>query len=139
MFAATGKGVHGAVTEYRHGLQASIRAEIEHNVSRTAWLFQWSDFNGDLAYYHILLSVADRSEALRADKGWDNVTNLEAEETPFDLSAQTLSARQIPNGSIIQVTTGSVSLTTRTHQYAKPKPALMPRNSPTSYMMVDIR
>ena len=120
MFAATGKGVHGAITEYRHGLQAGIRAEIEHDISRTAWLFHWSDFHGDVAYYHILLSVADRSEALQADKGWDNITNLAAEDAPFDLAAQTLNARQIPNGSIIQVTTGSVSLTTQTHQYANP-------------------
>ncbi|KAJ2902583.1 putative fun12-general translation factor eif2 like-protein [Zalerion maritima] len=106
LFAATGRGVHGAITEYRHGLKAIIGAEIDHDLSHRAWFFQFGNI------YHILISVANKSDALGLDAKWDNVGYLSEDEAPYDLLSQTIEARQMTSGLIVQVTATSVTLVT---------------------------
>lgn len=114
MFAATGNGAHGAITEYRFGLQASIGADIEVDLSKKAWLFH---IEGE-AVYNILVSLVNRSDVLVADEGWENVKLAAPEDVFFDLNSETLDARKI-GSSIVQVSMSSIVIIAHNQRYAK--------------------
>lgn len=86
-----------------------------HDLSHSAWYFYLEDHDGSRVY-HILVSVANRSDALVLDAKWENVSYLMEEDCHYDLSAPTLDARQTAAGLIVQVTTATITLITPTQQ-----------------------
>ncbi len=100
----SGKGVRGAVTEYRHGIQAHIGLELDYSASiRKCWAFptRLSEPSHEL---HVLLSMSDRSAVLYLSDDMREVMETDIAAAPYDLSSRTIEAKQISDNMVVQIT-----------------------------------
>ncbi len=103
VFVASGRGMAGAVTEYRYGFQANIALDVDYKVPiREAWVFpaHLSSPNHGL---HVLLSLPDRSATLYLSENLSQVEDLDSEAVEYDLTSRTIAAAQSPGHIIVQV------------------------------------
>jgi hypothetical protein len=93
IFTCAGKGVKGIVTEFRHGLQATIGLEVTFDAQITdVWVMSSnSDSHADGGYL-FLLSLGDRSVVLHLLSDASEMFELGPESTQFELSSRTLVA-----------------------------------------------
>lgn len=109
IFSCGGKGVKGAITEFRHGLEAIVDIEMDYEVPITqAWvLYPQSDNYEDSETLMILMTVADGSALLRLTNFNMDAENVEQNSTPFNLGARTIAAG-LQGSSMVQVTEQSI-------------------------------
>ena len=112
IFATTGRGLKGTVAEYRYGLQADIGLDLEYGLPiRRGWLLP-ADFDSDDDDYHVLLSMPDRTSALRLGESMSQVDEVDPETVAYDLSSRTLLAAKISTCMVVQVTENGIVLIT---------------------------
>jgi hypothetical protein len=99
----------GAITEFRYGLEASIGLKMDYDISITdVWvLYPDSSVPEDYGASFFLMSIGDRSAALRLSADAIDVHELEEESTDFDLNFRTIAAA-MQDDTIIQVTEKSI-------------------------------
>lgn len=109
IFSCGGKGMKGAITEFRHGLEASIGLEMDYDISITdAWVLYPDPENiDDYGVSFFLMAVEDRSAVLRLAADAADVRELDQDSTVFDLGFRTITAR-MQGRSMIQVTEKSI-------------------------------
>lgn len=107
IFAITGKGGYGAITELRNGFEAKIGLEMEyHTPIMNAWmfppgLFDKPDIQARASF--ILLSFGDRSSVLHISDDATRVEELSDEFMDLDVESRTITAGSQGNCGI-QVT-----------------------------------
>ena len=110
IFACVGKGIKGAITEFRYGLEASLGLEMDYDAPIiSAWTFlstihQDDGDDGSL----FLLSIGDSSALLRLSSDATDVSELDESSTKLDLSHRTIVAT-VQGHYLVQVTERSVT------------------------------
>jgi len=109
IFSCGGKGLGGAITEFRHGLEASIGLEMDYDIPiMDVWvLYPESDNVDDYGASFFLMAVEDRSAVLRLSADAADVRELDQDATGFDLNFRTVAAT-MQGSTIIQVTEKSI-------------------------------
>ncbi|KAK4450700.1 mono-functional DNA-alkylating methyl methanesulfonate N-term-domain-containing protein [Podospora aff. communis PSN243] len=109
VFATSGHGEKGSITEYRYGLKAAIGLDVDYKTEvKQAWLLPWRNGLGEKGY-HVLLSMPDSSAVLSFPEDLSSVQEDEAENLPYDFSSPTL-AVSYSKDFIVQVTAEFVVL-----------------------------
>ncbi|KAK1779117.1 mono-functional DNA-alkylating methyl methanesulfonate N-term-domain-containing protein [Copromyces sp. CBS 386.78] len=107
IFAASGHGLTGCITEYRHGLKADIGLELEIGDGvKQAWLLNFSNTHGR---YDLLWTTPIHSQVRELPEDFSDLTDPEPDQVLYDLSSPTLAVTQV-NGVTVQVTTASITL-----------------------------
>jgi hypothetical protein len=114
VFACTGRGDHGAITELRYGIQARIQGSAEyHSGVRRLWVLPDSSGEG----YFLLSSLPDKSNLcfLTPSGDWEEASEfglLEMDETTLAAGAVgALSVQVTPSAIIIaQLKEGNLAL-----------------------------
>ena len=103
VFGTSGRGVTGAVTEFRYGLRADIGFEVDYQSPvKQSWIFATRTDTFDIEY-RVLISLVDRSElCMSSDLAQFNVHDDSVQL--YDLKSRTLAAAQLSEDVILQVT-----------------------------------
>lgn len=115
VFACTGRGDHGAITELRYGIQARIQGSAEyHSGVRRLWVLPDSSGKG----YFLLSSLPDRSSLcfLTPSGDWEEVSEfglLEMDKTTLAAGAVGALSVQVTPSTIIIARLKEESLTLR--------------------------
>jgi hypothetical protein len=113
VFAITGNGGHGAITEFRNGLEAKIGLEMEyHTPVMQAWMFPPGLFDKPdtpTQASSILLSLGDRSSVLHISEDASQVEEIMDDWTDLDMQFRTITAGKSGNYGI-QVTEKSIKM-----------------------------
>ncbi|KAK3368990.1 mono-functional DNA-alkylating methyl methanesulfonate N-term-domain-containing protein [Lasiosphaeria ovina] len=109
VFATSGRGKKGTVTEYRNGLRANIGLDLEYGAGvKEVWLFP-SSHSGAPQDHHLLLSMPDCSIILNLSEDFAQASELEPGSTPYDLSSPTLAVSHSDHFTV-QITKQSIVL-----------------------------
>ncbi|KAL3428379.1 thermotolerance protein [Phlyctema vagabunda] len=115
VFACSGTGVKGAITEFRHGLEASVGTIIPYDDPiMNAWIISpalGSPDNNEGSLF--LLSLADRSALIRLSADASSVEAIDQDATHFDLQNRTIAAK-LHGDFVIQVTEQSIIISRET-------------------------
>ncbi|KAL2754575.1 hypothetical protein ACRALDRAFT_2043524 [Sodiomyces alcalophilus JCM 7366] len=122
LFAISGKGIQGSITELRRGLAANVGWEIPYGSPiKQAWIFE-ADLPDVGSGYYVLLALPDSSDVLHVSRDSLEADRPDPEIVQFDLASRTLAAAQFLDQGIVQVTETSITLITATqsvrHRYA---------------------
>ncbi|KAI0132776.1 thermotolerance protein [Xylariales sp. AK1849] len=117
IFACSGRGKTGSIAEYRHGLEAKVALELECGLPiRQCWAMPCPGNSGKKAEdkeTHLLLALPNESLVLHVTGNLSQATVKGQEDVPYDLASSTLATQELDD-TIIQVTTGSVTIITPT-------------------------
>ena len=94
IFCCAGKGASGTITEFRHGLEASVGLEMSYDAQiMDIWVLssEMEDHDGDEGSL-FLLSLGDRSSVLHLSSNAMEIVELEPQATKFDLTSRTIAA-----------------------------------------------
>jgi hypothetical protein len=112
IFACTGKGPKGAITEFRYGLEANLGLEVEYSAPvMRAWelpVMLATDMDDDGSLF--LLSLGNCSALLQLSSDATEIVEVKQAATSLDLGTRTIAASTHKN-NIIQVTEGSIVFT----------------------------
>jgi hypothetical protein len=109
VFACVGKGLRGAITEFRYGLEANIGLEMDYDTPiMHAWALSPAFDSEDEGAYLFLLSMGDRSAVLRLSGDAREIVELDDQSTKLDLRYRTITAAAHAGQNIIQVTERSI-------------------------------
>lgn len=103
VFACTGRGDHGAITELRYGIQARIQGSAEyHSGVRRLWILPDSSRKG----YFLLSSLPYRSSLclLTPSGDWEEASDF----SPLEMNETTLAAGSVGNLFSVQVTPSTI-------------------------------
>ncbi|CAK7268404.1 hypothetical protein SEPCBS57363_003074 [Sporothrix epigloea] len=104
IFGTSGRGVTGAITEFRNGLRADIGLEVDFPTPvKQTWIFAARTDTFDVVYY-VLISLVDRSEALCMSLDLAQFNAHDNRVQSFDLESRTLAAAKLSEDVILQVT-----------------------------------
>lgn len=113
LYACVGKGIKGAVIEFRHGLEASVGVELEH---QTLVIQAWAvsspaEDSTDQEGTGLLLCLGDRTAFLQLSSDAMAFSDVPQEKTRFDLGHRTIAAN-VHEQCKIQVTELSIIIIT---------------------------
>ena len=110
IFAAAGRGRNGSIVEYRHGLRANIGIDFDlGTVVKRCFMLPANVAEPDYGH-HLLLSLPGRSALLRFDPDFSTTYDVDPEESLYDISSPTLTARRVSEDLIVQVTENGIVL-----------------------------
>ncbi|CAK7208473.1 hypothetical protein SBRCBS47491_000104 [Sporothrix bragantina] len=102
VFGTSGRGVTGAVTEFRYGLRADIGLEVDYPTPiKQSWIFATRTDTFDIEY-HVLISLVDRSEAFYMSSDLAQFNAHDEGVQLYDLESRTLAASQLSEEVILQ-------------------------------------
>lgn len=117
VFAGTGQGKKGAISEMRYGLEAHLGLDIPfHDHVIHTWAFPISEGDGSDHKHRqgkrpsgtfFLASTADQSALLFLTGDATEITDINDSETGFDLQNRTLAAGMF-NDVVVQITEHSI-------------------------------
>ncbi|KAL1911049.1 hypothetical protein Sste5344_003222 [Sporothrix stenoceras] len=94
IFGTSGRGVTGAITEFRYGLRADVGLEVDYLVPvKQSWIFATRTEDYDIEF-QVLISLIDKSEAFYLSADLSQVGIHEEGTTLYDLESRTLVAAQ---------------------------------------------
>ncbi|EFX05596.1 thermotolerance protein [Grosmannia clavigera kw1407] len=103
IFATSGHGVTGAVTEFRFGYRANIGLDIDYETPvKQSWIFPTQPESAD-PEFHLLMSLVDRTVVLYLSSDLEKYREPDADLTQYDLSTRTVAAAQMYEDAVVQV------------------------------------
>ncbi|OTB00057.1 hypothetical protein M426DRAFT_15804 [Hypoxylon sp. CI-4A] len=113
IFACSGRGITGAITEFRYGIQARIGLDLTYSSNiKQCWAIPDFDETAEDGFF-LLLALPNASAVLRLSRDLSEVSEKDDDATPYDLSSTTLAVQETP-GVVIQVTESSITIVTPT-------------------------
>lgn len=114
IFSCGGRGTKGAVTEFRHGLEAIVGFEVPYGVPITQVWILYADpgDNDEHGITTILMTVGDHSAVLKLTESDPDALNIDQEFTPFSLGSRTIAAAT-QGFCLVQVTEHSIIVSFR--------------------------
>ena len=109
IFACTGKGIHGALTEIRFGITAKkhLTVEFSDNLGSEV-LALWALHHPRQLITYVFLTVPKKTQILIIEPDQDDSSNLHCvlvdDHPDLDLQSRTIAARITSQGRIIQIT-----------------------------------
>lgn len=120
IYITSGRGITGAVTEYRQGIPANIGLDVDYQVPiRQSWMFP-AHLEDSSKGFHILLSLPDRSAILHLSEDLVDAEEPDPEAIPYDLSSRTIAANRTSSNMIVQVTENFLVISCETQRYDGP-------------------
>ena len=117
IFGTSGRGVTGAITEFRYGLRADVGLEVDYPVPvKQSWIFATRTEDFDIEF-HVLISLVDKSEAFYLSADLAQVGIYEEGATLYDLESRTLVAAQVSEDVIVQVTESCIVFSSPKSRY----------------------
>lgn len=115
LFACSGRGVLGTITEYRYGFPARVGLDLECGTPiHQCWVLSSLDSNMPDSFW-LLLAFPDSSLVLQIAEDLSAAPELPPDMNPLDMSSKTLSAAET-DGLVIQVTTSSIVVVNNGHR-----------------------
>ncbi|KAI1379323.1 hypothetical protein F4677DRAFT_328209 [Hypoxylon crocopeplum] len=113
VFACSGRGITGAITEFRYGIQGRIGLDLMYSSHiRQCWAI--SDFTGTIEDgFFLLLALPNGSAILHLSRDLSEVSEKDHDAIPYDLSSTTLAAQETES-IVVQITTNYVTVATPT-------------------------
>ncbi|KAI0111987.1 mono-functional DNA-alkylating methyl methanesulfonate N-term-domain-containing protein [Daldinia grandis] len=113
IFACSGRGMSGAITEFRYGVQARIGLDLTYSSNiRQCWAI--SDFGGVTEDgFFLILALPNESAVLHLTRDLAEASEKDHEAIPYDLSSTTLTVREA-DGGVVQITTNYITIATPT-------------------------
>ncbi|KAI8960068.1 mono-functional DNA-alkylating methyl methanesulfonate N-term-domain-containing protein [Daldinia sp. FL1419] len=113
IFACSGRGMSGAITEFRYGVQARIGLDLTYPSNiRQCWAI--SDLNGMAEDgFFLILALPNETAVLHLTRDLAEASEKDHEAIPYDLSSPTLAVREA-DGGVVQITTNYVTIATPT-------------------------
>ncbi|KAK7957135.1 uncharacterized protein PG986_006357 [Apiospora aurea] len=111
IFACSGRGKAGSITEFRYGLEASIGLETDFEIPvKHCWPIPLPNYqsHGGL---HLLLSSPNKSDILYISDDFFQAELMTQHMVPYDLSSSTL-ACATSDDITVQVTAGALTIVT---------------------------
>ncbi|KAI1083620.1 mono-functional DNA-alkylating methyl methanesulfonate N-term-domain-containing protein [Whalleya microplaca] len=119
IFACSGRGIMGAITEFRYGMQAKIGLDLTYSSHiRQCWAISTLDESLEDGFY-LLLALPHRSAVLHLSGSLTEVSEKDDDTIPYDLSSTTLAAEDADN-RVVQITTTHIILVTPTKHSRHP-------------------
>ncbi|KAI1498641.1 mono-functional DNA-alkylating methyl methanesulfonate N-term-domain-containing protein [Biscogniauxia marginata] len=116
LFACSGRGMMGAITELRYGIQAKIGLDLKYSSPiKQCWPLSIFDNTMDDGFL-MLLALPNRSAILHFSLGFSEVSEKAQDAVQFDLSSTTLAACQTTTMTI-QITAAYITIITPTEYY----------------------
>ncbi|KAI0899955.1 hypothetical protein F4806DRAFT_271996 [Annulohypoxylon nitens] len=113
IFACSGRGITGAITQLRYGIQARIGLDLTYS-SNVKQCWALSNYDGDIEDgFLLLLALPNGSSVLHLSRDLSEVSERDHDATPYDLTSTTLTA-QDANDVSVQVTTNYITVSTTT-------------------------
>lgn len=111
VFACSGRGITGAITEFRYGIQARIGLDLTYSSNiRHCWAI--SDFDGASEDgFYLLLALPNGSAVLHLSRDLGEASEKDHDAVPYDLSSTTLAAQETSD-AVVQVTSNYVTVVT---------------------------
>lgn len=110
IFAAAGRGRNGSIVEYRHGLRANIGIDFDFGTVVKRCFMLPANISAPDYGHHLLLSLPGRSALLRFDSDFSATFDVDPDETLYDISSPTLTARRVSEELLVQVTESGIVL-----------------------------
>ncbi|KAK7697896.1 hypothetical protein SLS64_013065 [Diaporthe eres] len=110
IFAAAGRGRNGSIVEYRHGLRANIGIDFDFGTVVKRCFMLPANVSAPDYGHHLLLSLPGRSALLRFDSDFSATFDVDPDETLYDTSSPTVTAKRISEDFIVQVTENGIVL-----------------------------
>jgi hypothetical protein len=110
IFAAAGRGRNGSIVEYRHGLRANIGIDFDLGTVVKRCFMLPANVSEPEYGHHLLLSLPGRSVLLRFDSEFSTTYDVDPEDTLYDISSPTLTAKRVSKELIAQVTEDGIVL-----------------------------
>ncbi|KAI4865647.1 hypothetical protein F4820DRAFT_284650 [Hypoxylon rubiginosum] len=116
VFACSGRGITGAITEFRYGIQARIGLDLTYSSNiRHCWAI--SDFDGASEDgFYLLLALPNGSAVLHLSRDLGEASEKDHDAVPYDLSSTTLAAQETSD-AVVQVTSNYVTVVTPSGYY----------------------
>ncbi|SPO05811.1 related to FUN12 - general translation factor eIF2 homolog [Cephalotrichum gorgonifer] len=110
VFATSGRGVNGSITEFMSGIKANITIDVEYGSALGhVWVFS-TPRGGTSAGYTVLLALHGQSAVVELTPDLAELQEHDVSEMGLDTSARTLAASQLSDGTICQVTEATIVL-----------------------------
>ncbi|KAI0161771.1 hypothetical protein GGR52DRAFT_139356 [Hypoxylon sp. FL1284] len=115
VFACSGRGITGAIVEFRYGVQARIGLDLTYSSNiRHCWAV--SNLGGSDDGFYLLLALLDGSTVLHLSSDLSEASEKDNDTVPYDLSSTTLAAQET-SGAIVQVTVNYITIVTPSGYY----------------------
>ncbi|KAI2473109.1 hypothetical protein F4781DRAFT_262598 [Annulohypoxylon bovei var. microspora] len=113
VFACSGRGITGAITQFRYGIQARIGLDLTYSSNvKQCWAI--SNFDGDIEDgFFLILALPNGSSILHLSQDLSEASEKDHDSTPYDLTSTTLTAQEA-DGVVVQVTTNYITVATPT-------------------------
>ncbi|KAI0888688.1 uncharacterized protein GGS22DRAFT_62226 [Annulohypoxylon maeteangense] len=113
VFSCSGRGITGAVTQFRYGIQARIGLDLTYSSNvKQCWAI--SNYDGDEEDgFFLLLALPSGSSILHLSRDLSEASEKDHDATPYDLTSTTLTA-QDADGVAVQVTANYITVATPT-------------------------
>jgi hypothetical protein len=120
IFATSGSGRMGAITELRYGLTANIGLELESPPhARQVWMLPALDLSLTGGRW-LLYALQDRTAILHLSEDLADLSDPPEEELKFDVASTTLAAHVRLDQHLIQVTSTATAIVTHSYRYYLP-------------------
>lgn len=117
VFATSGRGVNGGITEFMSGVKANVTLDVEYGSAlRHVWVFS-TPVVGKPAGPTILLGLHTQSAVIELTPDLEGLMDPSVPEMRFDTAVRTLAASQLSDGTICQVTESSIVRIGRSQRY----------------------
>ncbi|KAI1205722.1 uncharacterized protein F4807DRAFT_464403 [Annulohypoxylon truncatum] len=109
VFACSGRGITGAITQFRHGIQARIGLDLTYSsYVKQCWAI--SNYDGGVEdCFFLLLALPNGSSVLHLSRDLSEASEKDHDATPYDLTSTTLAA-QDADGVAVQITTNYITV-----------------------------
>ncbi|KAI1090177.1 hypothetical protein F5B19DRAFT_335218 [Rostrohypoxylon terebratum] len=111
VFACSGRGITGAITQLRYGIQARIGLDLTYSANvKQCWAL--SNYKGNIEDgFLLLLALPNGSSVLHLSRDLSEASEKDPDATPYDLTSTTLTA-QDANDAAVQVTPNYITVST---------------------------
>ncbi|KAI0828438.1 hypothetical protein F5Y06DRAFT_290978 [Hypoxylon sp. FL0890] len=111
IFACSGRGITGAITQFRYGLQARIGLDLTYSSNiKQCWAI--SDFEDTEEGFFLLLALPNGSTILHLFRDLSEASEKDHDAIPYDLTSTTLTVQEA-DGVVVQITTNYITIATR--------------------------
>ena len=139
VFAISGIGTNGAVTEYRYGMTANVGLEIDYEAPvRQCWIFpaRIGDPSEPGDGFHLVLALPERTAILHLSEDLSQVSEADTDTIQYYLASRTVAAQQISEHVVIQVTEEFIAVVEEGQRYERlasvyNRPLMTPVHTPT--------
>ncbi|OTA58363.1 hypothetical protein K449DRAFT_122920 [Hypoxylon sp. EC38] len=108
VFACSGRGITGAITQFRYGIQARIGLDLTYSSNiKQCWAIP--DFDKPTEGFFLLLALPNVSTILHLSCDLSEASEKDHDAAPYDLTSTTLTVQEC-DGVVVQITMNYITI-----------------------------